>query len=175
MSCVAGPASPAPAPARWLRRVDGARRRRTRRASPCAAMFCCAKPRSPGPPRPDRQTEFLLQKHEMELERIGRLANPPFARRNGPFLVEGPGGGRTLKEKMFLQEGLLSRLEAAGWFLKGPVEALWGGERRLAKLQAASEHCTDQLTFMIEAILRAVPRGDEAVSYTHLRAPRDRG
>ena len=122
-------------------------------------MFCCAKPRSPGPPRPDRQTEFLLQKHEMELERIGRLANPPFARRNGPFLVEGPGGGRTLKEKMFLQEGLLSRLEAAGWFLKGPVEALWAGERRLAKLQAASEHCTDQLTFIIEAILRAVPRG----------------
>lgn len=135
-------------------------------------MFCCSQHplegtgRSSRRPRVavDRHTQFILDKHAMELTRIGRLSSPAFARRTRPFLIEGPGGGATRHEKHFLLDGLLSELEHSGWLLKSAVQALWAGERDVATLQAAArkEGASDllmpQLTFVLEYILRAVPQ-----------------
>ena len=38
-------------------------------------------------------------------------------------------GVSTKKEKEYVLEEYVSGLEAQGWFLKGPVEAIWAGER----------------------------------------------
>ena len=133
-------------------------------------MWCCSQrpSASSDTTRPrahtvERQTQFILDEHSVELERIGRLSSPAFARRTPPFLIEGPGGGATRHEKKFLLEGLLAELEHGGWFLKAAVEALWAGERDLAKLQAVAAEdglCSPQLVFVLEAILKAVPHAD---------------
>lgn len=102
-------------------------------------MACCGSRPSKGTKLPPmgRQTAFVIGEHAVELQRIGRLCSPAFARRTPPFIIEGPGGGATRREKAFLMEGLLGELEHGGWFLKGAVQALWHGERDLVKLQAA--------------------------------------
>ena len=48
-------------------------------------------------------------------------------------------GVSTKKEKEYVLEEYVSGLEAQGWFLKGPVEAIWAGERDIEKVKAASE------------------------------------
>lgn len=138
-------------------------------------MFCCSQRPAVGAGRsrpgvPDRHTQFILDKHAIELTRIGRLSSPAFARRTPPFLVEGPGGGATRHEKKFLLDGMLSELEHGGWCLKGAVLALWAGERDITNLQGAAEkdgaptQLTRQLTFLLEHILRAVPQADGATA-----------
>ena len=59
-----------------------------------------------------------------------------FGVRSEPRMLDGVS---TKKEKEYVLEEYVSGLEAQGWFLKGPVEAIWAGERDIEKVKAASE------------------------------------
>ena len=54
-------------------------------------------------------------------------------------------------------ENYMENLEAQGWALKGPVEAIWGGEREQATVEASSSNLNAAVQIAIEKILSRVP------------------
>ncbi len=54
-------------------------------------------------------------------------------------------GVSTRKEKEYVLDKYVAGLERQGWFLRGSIEAIWAGERDVAKLKAASEMWTPAL------------------------------
>jgi len=120
-------------------------------------MACCGKPKSDdGPKKPaiGRQTEFMLEEHGWAFTRIAQLCVPKIARATEPRMLDGVS---TKKEKEYVLEEYVSGLEAQGWFLKGPVEAIWAGERDLEKIKAAATVCTPGVVTVIETILSQAP------------------
>jgi CRP-like cAMP-binding protein len=63
----------------------------------------------------------------------------------------------TKQEKQWVLENYITDLETQGWFLKGPIEAIWGGERDQAACEAASDLVNPGIQTIVETILTRVP------------------
>ena len=71
-------------------------------------------------------------------------------------------GVSTRKEKEYVLDKYVAGLERQGWFLRGSIEAIWAGERDVAKLKAASEMWTPALERVIGTILAQAPTPTKA-------------
>ena len=71
----------------------------------------------------------------------------------------------TKREKQWVIENFVDELECQGWFIKGCVESIWGGERDHDTVVACSESVNAGIKAVAAAILARAPAATKKKSY----------